>query len=830
MERLKELEKKLTQAKEEKKIDILLELAEIYNKKRDFENELNYLKQTNKLAEKLGDEEQNVYSLTKIGDANRHLSNYEKALDVYLRIIKLPEVIKNKKKYSSLLNYIGISYWNLSSYDLALEYYFKSLQIRKEISDQEQISSSYNNIGLVYCSLRNFEKALEFHFKALKYREKLNVEEKIAKSLNNIGNVYNESKNYEQALIYHLKALKIWKNKKDQIGLSHSFNNVGDDYQKLHDYNKALTFYLESLQLKEEINDRTGIANTLKNIGKTHFRLNNLDDARLFLEKSLKLAIEIKANILIKESYSALSELFEAKKDFKKALQYHKKLTKMNNKIFNEDIRKKISEMETKFEIEKKEKQADILKSINLELKQEIAERKKAEKSLHQLKQAIEATQIGITISDTLGKIIYLNPAIAEMHGYEVDELLGKQTGIFANHENKKLINLKSVKKWKGLIRERVNTRKDGSIFPVWLMSKVVKDETGDPIAIVTTCEDITERKKTEEQLKQAKEEWEKTFNSLNDLISIQDMDFHYVAVNKAFARTYHRKPEDFVGKKCYEIIHGFDSPQRNCPYQNTLITQKISNEDFYDRFKDQYFNVSTSPIFDENGKMTRIVEIASNITQRKKNEKELQSHRELLTLINKILRHDLTNNLAVITSAIRMFQDTKDEDYLNEIFLNINKGVKLIRRMKDLELFTSNHKKLSIYEVRELIDQLTRLYTHIEFNVSGFCQVLADDALPSVFDNIISNAVIHGKTKRIDIIIEKDEKFCILTISDYGIGIPDNIKEKIFDESFKYGKSGKTGLGLYIVKKTIERYGGEVDVENNEHQGTVFVLKLLKV
>ncbi len=830
MDKTAELEKKLKTAKDDRKLKILSELAEFYFDQKEFKKAIIYFQQINILAKKLGDKEQFGDSLTNIGNAYRHLSNYETALKFYLENIKNIEKTKNKEKYSSLLNNIGIAYWNLSNYDLALEYFFKSLQIREETGSPEDITSSYNNIGLVYCNLRNFEKSLEFHFKALKVREKLNAKDKIAQSLNNIGNVHNESKNYEQALTYHLKALAIWKKNKSQTGLSHAYNNVGDDYQKLNDYDKALNFYLVSLKLKEDIDDKRGIANTLKNIGKTHIKLNNLDDALIFLEKGLKLAIEIKAHILVKESYSALSGLFEIKNDFRKALQYHKKLTAANDKIFNENIRKKISEMETKFEVDKKEKQADILKSKNLELQKEISERKKAEKSLHLLKQAFEATQIGISISDTRGKIIYLNPAVAEMHGYKTHELTGKQTGVFANHKDKKKLDLAAVRKWKGLIRESVNTRKDGSTFPVWLMSKVVKDKFGEPVAIVTTCEDITQRKKAEEKLRQAKEEWEKTFNAVDDLISIQDTDFHYIAVNKAFAETYNKKPEDFIGKKCYDILHGFDSPLRNCPYQNTLKSKKVCNEDFYDEYKDVYYNISTSPIFDDQGKMTRIVEIATNITQRKKNEKELQDHRELLSLINTILRHDLTNNLTIINSASRMFQNTEDDRYLDDITKNIDKSAKLIRRMKELETFTLTHHKLSIYEIEPILEQIKQMYPDIEFKMACDCKVLADDALHSVFDNIISNAVTHGKTDKIDICSKENDKYCEIRITDYGIGIPDNLKEKIFEESFKYGKSGKTGLGLYIVKRTIERYGGDVYVENNEHQGTVFVLYLLKV
>ena len=65
------------------------------------------------------------------------------------------------------------------------------------------------------------------------------------------------------------------------------------------------------------------------------------------------------------------------------------------------------------------------------------------------------------------------------------------------------------------------------------------------------------------------------------------------------------------------------------------------------------------------------------------------------------------------------------------------------------------------------------------------------------------------------------------ICITDYGVGIPNNIKDQLFQEGFKYGDSGHTGLGLYIIKKTIERYGGEVEITNSKPRGATFIIKL---
>lgn len=126
---------------------------------------------------------------------------------------------------------------------------------------------------------------------------------------------------------------------------------------------------------------------------------------------------------------------------------------------------------------------------------------KKTNESLRLFKKALETMQLGVTVTDLEGNIIYSNPAEADMHGYKVRELIGNNVRIFApsklwNPITKEKIT--SINRWK---RESVNKRKDNSIFAVKLMSDVVNNSRGKPIGIVTTCEDITFHKKTEAKI-----------------------------------------------------------------------------------------------------------------------------------------------------------------------------------------------------------------------------------------------------------------------------------------------------------------------------------------
>jgi len=122
-------------------------------------------------------------------------------------------------------------------------------------------------------------------------------------------------------------------------------------------------------------------------------------------------------------------------------------------------------------------------------------------------KKAVESLQAGLTITDSKGKIIYTNPTEAAMHGYEVAELIGQDVRIMAPQVIWNPMTTDQLLKRKSWRRESVNIRKDGSVFPVQLMSVVVQNVDGHPYGVITICEDITERKKIEQEIASLEEQ-----------------------------------------------------------------------------------------------------------------------------------------------------------------------------------------------------------------------------------------------------------------------------------------------------------------------------------
>jgi PAS domain S-box-containing protein len=648
-------------------------------------------------------------SLTGLGNTYRYLGKTKEALIALFQSNQILESINEESELAYNYLFIGIVYWQVGTYEKALDFYYKALAIHNSLNRITGIASCYNNIGLVYWHLNNHEKALEYFFKALNLKRQLDDEEGISITLSNIGNIYNDYQDFEKALQYHRESYEIDVKINRLYGIASGLNNIGSDLMKQKKYAEALNYLQKSLEKKQQLSDKIGEANTLKNIGKVHLGLQDYDKAKNFFLESIELAQETQANSVLRDTFNNLAKMYEDIGDLKSALQYYKQYEDKRNEIFSETSRKKISEIETNFEIERIEKQAQLIREKNQALNQEIEKRKQIEYDLRiseeKYRNLVETIEEGIFSFDEQKRVIYLNSAAAEIFGYKPDELIGT--------------------KFTELI---ISPIQEDVIFPD------SKDET---------------------------------------------------------TRT---EIEIYTGRK-----------------ENKTIIISITPKYFNDMLI-SYFSV----FFD--------------ITERKQTEIKLQSYKEHLRLINRILRHDILNALTVVNSSVRLYKHKQDVHLLESVESSVNKSVYLINQMRELENFLSEHQHLKTIEVDKVINQVSSTYTDIDITISGKAIALADEAFNSVIDNLISNAIVHGKTRQIDFQISHSGNYCRIDIFDFGIGIPDEIKEKIFEESFIYGETGKSGLGLYIVKQTIERYGGLIAVEDNHPKGAKFTILLKRV
>ncbi len=248
---------------------------------------------------------------------------------------------------------------------------------------------------------------------------------------------------------------------------------------------------------------------------------------------------------------------------------------------------------------------------------------------------------------------------------------------------------------------------------------------------------------------------------------------------------------------------------------------------DFLDEFtkESEFFNTYLEGILISIGLFIVIFGFCEAVTKGMRETDEIKDLNNTLKLLNKILRHDILNNISVTLMSLEML-NTKDTKLKDKATKAMNKSVDLINKVREFENDISSDNDISTYNLKEIIDEVVKNYD-VNINLHGSFNIKVKNTFSSVIDNIVRNAVVHGKVDTIDIFFSKKNEHYELKIADNGRGIPDDNKEKVFDENFSFGDNKGSGLGLYIVKELLKRSNGDIKVEDNKPRGTIFIISI---
>lgn len=155
------------------------------------------------------------------------------------------------------------------------------------------------------------------------------------------------------------------------------------------------------------------------------------------------------------------------------------------------------------------------------------------------------------------------------------------------------------------------------------------------------------------ETSQEASGQWQATFDAITDLVSVQDKESRLVRVNKAYADILKTKPEDLIGKHCYEVLHGTSCPFDNCPHVQTMNTKKTVTEELFEPRLGVFLEVSTSPIFNEAGETTGTIHLAKDITERKKAEDDMKLRETHLQSLVSILQYNTVSIQDFLDNAL---------------------------------------------------------------------------------------------------------------------------------------------------------------------------------
>jgi len=364
--KIDELQKQLETAEEDaKKVDILNKLSDLLLNSEP-EKAMKYAAEALELSEAIGFKNGIADSLNNIGIIYNDRGDYPQALEYYHKSLEIREELSDEKGIADCLMDIGISYYFQGDYPRALKYYHQSLKIDEELGYKKGIAGCLHSIGRIHSAQGIYSQALKCYQQALEINEEIGNKQWICFNLNSIGIVYRNQGDYPKALECYHKSLEIREELDDKKGIAYYLNNIGIIYKKQGDYLKALEYYHKSLKIKEEVSDREGIVNSYNNIGKLYMELGEMQKSIEYLIKGLNLAQKIGAPNREMAAYMGLSETYEKMNDHAKALEYYKLFKETNDRLFGQEQTKKIAQLESRLELEKKEQEIEIWRQASV--------------------------------------------------------------------------------------------------------------------------------------------------------------------------------------------------------------------------------------------------------------------------------------------------------------------------------------------------------------------------------------------------------------------------------------------------------------------------------
>lgn len=468
---------------------------------------------------------------------------------------------------------------------------------------------------------------------------------------------------------------------------------------------------------------------------------------------------------------------------------------------------------------------------------QDITDRLKAEQELRNSRQKlllhVERTPIGVIEWDMNFSVVQWNKAAEKIFGWSQSEVLYKRADIIIPDNAKKYVN----NIWENLINQKggerstnENITKDKRIILCeWYNTPLISDD-GSVIGVASLVEDITERVKAEEQLKQQKEFLRTVIDTDPNFVFAKDWDGKFTLVNKAAAVNYNSTPDELIGKSDADFNPSITEVEHFLKDDREVILSgkpKFIAEEIVTDIKTgeaKWYQTIKVPLKGNDGK-THVLGVAADITARKLAEEMTKKSLLEKELLLKEIHHRVKNNLQIIISLLKLQSgyvfDSRDLDIFN-------------KSRSRIETMSMIHEKLyksddisridiSTY-LKDLVYHLLKAYhlntSKIDFEMkSENIRMSIDTAIPcglivnELINNILKHAFPDGYTGKITLNLLRSGENINLEVIDNGIGIPDN-----------FSLEGSDSLGFKLVDTLVKQLDGEIKVFNNN--GTHFMIE----
>lgn len=471
-----------------------------------------------------------------------------------------------------------------------------------------------------------------------------------------------------------------------------------------------------------------------------------------------------------------------------------------------------------------------------------------------------------IIVWNTAFRIIRFNHAFERLTGYPENEIIGKELRSLFPPESceeslDKITRTLSGEHWESV--EIPILCKAGNIrIALWNSANIYAKDGVTLAATIAQGQDITERKKAEEAVRESEEKYRTMVEYSNDIIWALDEKGKFTYINKKGEDVSGFKMADWIGRDFSPLLRREDLPRIWDVFQKAMAGKTQHYEVDVTRADKSVFNLSvnTTPIF-KSGKVTGTVSFGSDITGRKRAEEEKEKLQRQLLHSQKIeavgtlaggIAHDFNNILTAIQGYTDLLMCEVDEAHpfyrdLKQIHIatarasNITRQLLLFSRRQPMD-FTVVNINRAVEDILKMLAHLIGENVVIETDlhkdlwsamadVSNMEQVIMNLAI-NARDAMPEGGKITIKTENITLSDEQyaasDEmrpgKFVCISIADTGIGIKKELTPRIFEPFFTTKDPGKgTGLGLSVVYGIVKQHKGWINVYSEPGQGTIF-------
>ncbi len=345
------------------------------------------------------------------------------------------------------------------------------------------------------------------------------------------------------------------------------------------------------------------------------------------------------------------------------------------------------------------------------------------------------------------------------------------------------------------------------------------------------------------QQLEQAKKQWERTFDAIDEPLLLIDAHYKIVRANLALERHAQEDIRHLIGQPCYQVMMERETPCENCPLQETLQTEKGIERELHHISKKRIYHLRSFPMSQS---PPLAVHDYRDITEQKALQRQMMLA-DKLTSIGMLaggVAHEINNPIAIILAQTQLLlMDVEPENtFLFNALKDIEKAALRCRKIvKDLLNF-SRQAPTDQYEEQDLnqiIRQTLELYDLLPSKNSPPISLELQANLPSFkmdkekMQSVLLNLLINARDAteadgHIIITTRRQENKILLSVSDDGMGMSEELKANAFMPFYTTKKRGLgTGLGLYIVQEVVKEHGGTIELHSEEGKGTRFDILL---